>query len=82
MKGTFQLGRYSLDQVPGKRVSRSYQIHFEWRLEDGFLIEDAGEMRWVKIAQDLRNGGKSYQTIAKYFQEQQVTFWHSDPQNN
>ena len=79
---TLGLGRYSTNIPSNVRPALSSQVPFGWLLENGVLVENPLEMKWVKAAWELRQGGQSYQAIANYFQEQGVPSknggkWHA-----
>ena len=79
---TLGLGRYSTDLPSNTRPARSSQVPFGWLLKDGVLIENPLEMKWVKTAWELRQGGQSFRAIANYFQDQAVPSknggkWHA-----
>jgi len=79
---TLGVGRYSTNSPSNARPARSSQVPFGWLLENGVLIENPLETKWVKAAWELRQGGQSYRAIANYFQDQGVPSknggkWHA-----
>ena len=79
---TLELGRYAPESRRKGVLSRSSQVPFGWASEQGMLHEDPAEMKWVRVARDLRAQGQSYHDISRYFHERGVPTknggrWHA-----
>ena len=66
---TLGLGRYA----PGARrkgaLSQSSQVPFGWVSDQGVLREAPAEMKWVRVAREMRAKGESYHAIARHYNE-------------